>query len=183
MSATGPSSVVDPMANKLLASLKCLLVENFTIQDKTLLEKLLTSLHDAGWCSIDFLFARLVLMPVPMFTSGRFPDTLLKTIPIATHCEWFAGVLDVYERQTPVSRNASTHLYSFALKYLAILVKSNDGLVAFIEARTLQSMISRIDVSSSLKEPSIFNAYMSLLQTLNTHRRGVEYVLQEGNRF
>lgn len=46
--ATGPPSVVDPTADKLLGSLKCLLVENFTIQDKTLLEKLLTSLHDAG---------------------------------------------------------------------------------------------------------------------------------------
>lgn len=86
----------------------------------------------------------------------------------------------MYRNQTPVSRNACIHLYAFALKYLAILVKSDDGLAALIETRTLQSMINQLDVGSDLKESSIFNAYMSLLQTLNTHKRGLEYVFQEG---
>lgn len=36
------------MTNKLQQALDCLLKENFTIQDKTLLEKLLTSLHNEG---------------------------------------------------------------------------------------------------------------------------------------
>lgn len=41
------SSSMD-IANKLQQALDCLLKENFTIQDKTLLEKLLTSLHNEG---------------------------------------------------------------------------------------------------------------------------------------
>lgn len=104
----------------------------------------------------------------------------MNTIPINVHCEWFASVLDMYRNQTPVSRNARIHLYAFALKYLAILVKHDDGLAALIETRTLQSMINQLDVGSDLKDSSIFNAYMSLLQTLNTHKRGLEYVFQEG---
>lgn len=39
---------VDVTGEKLLKSLDCLLIEHFTIQDKTVLEKLLTSLHTAG---------------------------------------------------------------------------------------------------------------------------------------
>lgn len=97
------------------------------------------------------------------------------------HRKWFDSVLDVYRRQTPISKNSSTHLYAFALKYLAVLVKSNDGLVALVQTRTLQSMIGLLDVASNLKESSIFNAYMSLLRALNTQKLGVEYVYQEGD--
>lgn len=79
-----------------------------------------------------------------------------------------------------MSRNACIHLYAFALKYLAILVKRENGLVTLIETHTLQSMINQLDVTSDLKESSIFNAYMSLLQTLNAHKCGLEYVFQEG---
>ncbi|XP_025191469.1 uncharacterized protein LOC112591762 [Melanaphis sacchari] len=139
---------------RLLTALNCMLVDGFAIQDKTLIEKLLISLQDA--------------------------DALLKTVPINTHCKWFASVLNMYQHQTSLSRNASIHLYAFALKYLAILVKHEDGLVALIETGTLQSMINHLDIGSDLKESSIFNAYMSLLQTLNTHKRGLEYVFQEG---
>ncbi|CAH1715507.1 unnamed protein product [Aphis gossypii] len=149
MSSNRPSTV-----EKLLTALDCMLVDGFAIQDKTLLEKLLTSLQDA--------------------------DVLLKTIPVTTHCKWFANVLNIYRHQTPVSRNASIHLYAFALKYLAILVKHDDGFVTLIKTGTVQSMINQLDVGSDLKESSIFNAYMSLLQTLNTHKRGLEYVFQEG---
>lgn len=42
------STSVNVTAEKLLNALDCLLIENFTIQDKTLLEKLVTSLHNAG---------------------------------------------------------------------------------------------------------------------------------------
>jgi len=63
---------------------------------------------------------------------------------------------------------------------LAILVKRENGLVTLIETHTLQSMINQLDVTSDLKESSIFNAYMSLLQTLNAHKCGLEYVFQEG---
>lgn len=42
------SRSVDATTDKLLKSLDCLLVENFTIQDKTLLEKLLTCLRNTG---------------------------------------------------------------------------------------------------------------------------------------
>jgi len=110
-------------------------------------------------------------------------DVLLKTIPITTHSKWFSNVLNIYRHQTPVSRNASIHLYAFALKYLAILVKHNDDFVKLIETGTVQSMINQLNVESDLKESSIFNAYMSLLQTLNTHKRGLEYVFQEGNHY
>jgi len=110
----------------------------------------------------------------------QFSDALLSTVPTDVYCKWFDSVLDIYRNQTPVSRNACIHLYSFALKYLAILVQHDDGLVALIETHTLQSMINQLDVASDLKESSIFNAYMSLLQTLNTHKRGLEYVFQEG---
>jgi len=112
-----------------------------------------------------------------------FLDVLLKTIPITTHCKWFANVLNIYRHQTQVSRNASIHLYAFALKYLAILVKHDDGFVTLIKTGTVQSMINQLDVGTDLKESSIFNAYMSLLQTLNTHKRGLEYVFQEGNPY
>lgn len=149
MSTNRPSTV-----ERLLTALDCMLVDGFAIQDKTLLEKLLTSLQDA--------------------------DVLLKTIPITTHSKWFSNVLNIYRHQTPMSRNALIHLYAFALKYLAILVKHNDGFVKLIETGTVQSMINQLDVESDLKESSIFNAYMSLLQTLNTHKRGLEYVFQEG---
>ncbi|XP_060838951.1 uncharacterized protein LOC132920516 [Rhopalosiphum padi] len=148
------SSNLPLTVEKLLTALDCMLVDGFDIQDKTLLEKLLTSLQDA--------------------------DDLLKTVPINTHCKWFASVLNLYQNQTPVSRNALIHLYAFSLKYLAILVKHADGLVTLIETGTLQSMINQLDVGSDLKESSIFNAYMLLLQTLNTHKRGLEYVFQEG---
>jgi hypothetical protein len=47
MFAMYPQSV-HTTAEKLLKALNCLLVENFTIQDKTLLEKLLTGLQNAG---------------------------------------------------------------------------------------------------------------------------------------
>jgi len=43
MSTNRPSTV-----EKLLTALDCMLVDGFAIQDKTLLEKLLTSLQDAG---------------------------------------------------------------------------------------------------------------------------------------
>ncbi|XP_060871065.1 uncharacterized protein LOC132945364 [Metopolophium dirhodum] len=148
------SSNRPPTVERLLTAFDCMLVDGFTIQDKTLLEKLLTSLQNA--------------------------DALLSTVPINVHCKWFASVLDMYRNQTPVSRNACIHLYAFALKYLAILVKRDDGLAALIETCTLQSMINQLDVGSDLKESSIFNAYMSLLQTLSTHKRGLEYVFQEG---
>lgn len=165
---------VDITSEKLLRALDCLLIENFTIQDKTLLEKLLTSLNSAGkyckWFHFEFSLPLCV-----------FSDVLLQTIPTSTHCKWFSSVLKVYQRQTSISKNSSIHLYAFALKYLAVLVKSNDGLVTFIESHTLQSMINQIDIASNLKESSIFNAYMTLLQILNTHKRGVEYVFQEGN--
>lgn len=86
----------------------------------------------------------------------------------------------MYQNQTPMSRNACKHLYAFALKYLAVLVKHDDGLAVLTETGTVQSMINQLDIGSDLKESSIFNAYMSLLQTLNTHKRGLEYVFQEG---
>lgn len=111
-----------------------------------------------------------------------FVDILLKNIPINAHCKWFAKVLEVYQQQTSESRNSLLHLYAFALKYLATLVKPYDNnLVVLIETRTLQSMVNLIEITSNLKESSIFNAYISLLQALNTHKRGIEYVLQEGN--
>lgn len=72
-------------------------------------------------------------------------------------------------------------MFSFALKYLAILVRSNDALVALIEAHTLKSMINQTDVFS-LKESSIFNAYISLLQSLNSQKSGLEYIFQEGTK-
>ncbi|XP_015374038.1 PREDICTED: uncharacterized protein LOC107168980 [Diuraphis noxia] len=149
MSSNCPSTF-----ERLLTALNCMLNDGFAIQDKTLLEKLLTSLQNA--------------------------DALLSTVPINVHCKWFASVLEIYQNQTPISRNACIHLYAFALKYLAILVKHDNGLDAFIETHTLQSMINQLDVTSNLKESSIFNAYMSLLQSLNTHKRGLEYVFQEG---
>lgn len=89
----------------------------------------------------------------------------------------------MYQNQTPMSRNACIHLYAFALKYLAILVKRDTGLITLIETHTLQSMINQLDVTSDFKESSIFNAYMSLLQTLNTHKHGLEYVFQKGISF
>jgi hypothetical protein len=42
------SSNLPLTVEKLLAALDCMLVDGFDIQDKTLLEKLLTSLQDAG---------------------------------------------------------------------------------------------------------------------------------------
>ncbi|KAL5244226.1 hypothetical protein ACI65C_011636 [Semiaphis heraclei] len=148
------SSNRPPTVERLLTALDCMLIDGFAIQDKTLLEKLLTSLQNA--------------------------DALLSTVPINVHCKWFASVLDMYQNQTPMSRNACIHLYAFALKYLAILVKRDTGLITLIETHTLQSMINQLDVTSDFKESSIFNAYMSLLQTLNTHKRGLEYVFQKG---
>ncbi|VVC25046.1 Hypothetical protein CINCED_3A021537 [Cinara cedri] len=142
------------MAEKLQKALNYLLIENYTIQDKTLLEKLLTCLYNE--------------------------DILLKTIPIENHLKWFTSVLNVYKQQTPITKNWAIHLYAFALKYLSILVKSNDGLVALIETQTLQSMINQLDVATNFKESSVFNAYILLLQTLNTHIQGIEYVFQEG---
>lgn len=116
-----------------------------------------------------------------LLISYNFADFLLKTVPITVHCKWFSRVLDIYQQQTPISKNSSVHLYAFALKYLAILVKSNDLLTSLIETHTLPSMISCIKVESNLKESSIFNAYLSLLQMLNTNKRGLEYIFQEGN--
>lgn len=148
------SSNRPPTVERLLTALDCMLVDGFAIQDKTLLEKLLTSLQNA--------------------------DALLSTVPIDIYCKWFDSVMAMYRNQTPMSKNACIHLYAFALKYLAILVKHDDRLVALIETQTLQSMINQLDVGSDLKESSIFNAYMSLLQALNTHKQGLEYVFQEG---
>lgn len=159
---------------KLTIALDCLLIENFTIQDKTLLEKLLTSLQPnvAGkWFWFFDVF--------PSTNNVIFTDVPLKSIPIDS--KWFDKVLDIYQQQTPISKNSSTRLYAFALKYLAILVKSNDGLVALIETNTLHSMIDQLNVTTNLKESSVFNAYMSLLQALNIHKLGVEYVFQKGN--
>lgn len=74
-------------------------------------------------------------------------------------------------------------MYAFSLKYLAILVKCNDRLVELIETHTIRLIINKLDIASNIKESSIFNAYMTLLHVLNTHKQGVEYVFQEGNWF
>lgn len=107
----------------------------------------------------------------------------MRTIPTSTHCKWFANVWDLYQLQKKSSKNPSIHLYVFSLKYLAILVKSNGRLDELIETHTILLIINNLDVESNLKESSIFNAYMTLLQTLNTHKQGVEYIFQEGNCF
>lgn len=58
------TSIICPLsteltAKKLLNALDCLLIEHFTIQDKTLLEKLLTSLQNAGkWFYSGFLMVQ-----------------------------------------------------------------------------------------------------------------------------
>lgn len=59
MGLAAPRSVDVPTtmaADKLQKSLDCLLMERFAVQDKTLLEKLLTSLHDSGECFFRILF-------------------------------------------------------------------------------------------------------------------------------
>lgn len=116
-----------------------------------------------------------------IFFSFNFIDDLLKFIPISTQCKWFSNVLSICQHKTSVTTISSIHLFSFALKYLAILVRSNDALVALIEAHTLKSMINQTDVFS-LKESSVFNAYISLLQSLNSQKSGLEYIFQEGNK-
>lgn len=99
---------------------------------------------------------------------------------MSTYCIWFSSVLDICCEHTLMFKKSSIHLYTFALKFLAILVKSHDRFVALIESYTLQSLVGLLDVTSNLKESSIFNAYMSLLLVLNTHKIGLEYVFQKG---
>lgn len=99
---------------------------------------------------------------------------------MSTHCIWFSSVLDICRQHTLMIKKSSIHLYAFALKFLAILVKSHNGFVALTQSCTLQSMVGLLDVTSNLKESSIFNAYVSLLLVLNTHKMGLEYVFQEG---
>ena len=114
----------------------------------------------------------------PSFIPALFADGPLKTISIETHCKWFANILDACrQRQTAASKNSSTNLYAFALKYLAVLVKSQDRFVALNKTGTLQSMIEQLN----LRESSVFNSYMSLLLAFNTHKCGIEYVFHEGN--
>lgn len=113
----------------------------------------------------------------------NFADVLLKTIPTETHCNWFSKVMNLYQLQKSSSKKPSMHLYAFALKYLAILVKCSDRLVELAKSNTIQLIINTLNVKSNIKESSIFNAYMALLQSLNTHKEGVEYVFQESNWF
>lgn len=165
-------------AERLSRALHCLLIERFSIRDKTLLEKLLTGLNDAGVCRVKIII--IIIFLHSSFSPALFADGPLKTISIEAFNKWFASVLDVCrQRQTAASRNTSTNLYAFALKYLAVLVKCEDRFVALNKTGTLQSMIEQLD----LRESSVFNSYMSLLLAFNTHKRGIEYVLQEGNIF
>ncbi|XP_050419640.1 uncharacterized protein LOC126832762 [Adelges cooleyi] len=142
------------VASKLLKALDCLLTENFTIQDKTLLEKLLTSLNDA--------------------------DSVLSNIPIATHSKWFLRVLDIYKQKTVITEHMSRDLYAFALKYLAILLKSRDNLVILMDLNILQLLIQQVKDSPNLKDSAIFNSYITLLQSLNTQKLGIEHIVKEG---
>lgn len=112
-----------------------------------------------------------------------FADNLLNAIPIETHGKWFASVLEIHQRRTPTSQKWSINLYSFAVKYLAILVKTENRFLTLIEARVIQPIITQLDTISSIWEHSVFNAYMSLLRTLITHRSGILFVLEKGNCF
>ncbi|XP_050538472.1 uncharacterized protein LOC126903935 [Daktulosphaira vitifoliae] len=145
--------MAENISEKLLKALDCLLLENFIVQDKTLLEKLLSSLI------VD--------------------DTVLKKIALSVHTNWLSKVLDICEKQSDKSEFVVRNLYSFALKYMAILVRSKDNFEMMMHSNIIQLMIKQVNNTNILKDSLIFNSYIFLLKILNIHKQGIIFVNEE----